>query len=184
MSDTRIVCLGDSLTQGFDVSVESRWTTLLQDALKVEIINCGINGDTTSGMLARLPLILKEHQPTHLLILGGTNDLWFGLPNTHIIANIHAIIRQTTYNNVRAIVGIPTSIIHNHIQNIVKENYSDRMSQFQKDLKKYCLSDDQVYIPFQEHMRQYHFLEDGLHSNKEGQVSMKEQALNILERML
>ena len=37
------------------------------------------SGDTTAGMLARCERLLMEHQPSHMLVIGGTYDLWFGL---------------------------------------------------------------------------------------------------------
>jgi len=183
MQKYRIVCLGDSLTQGYNLPVESRWTNLLESTTSTKIINCGVNGDTTAGMLARLPLILKEHRPTHIIILGGTNDVWFGLPNAHIVANIHAMIRQAKYDNVLGIVGIPTSI-HTNDFNILSEPYKERMVQFQKTLVEYCINDQRTYIPFHEQILDDHFLEDGLHINAEGQTVMKNQVYTLLQTIL
>ena len=37
-----------------------------------QLVNASISGDTTSGGLARLPALLKQHKPTLLVIeLGG-----------------------------------------------------------------------------------------------------------------
>lgn len=49
----KIVCLGDSLTYGFGVSRSNSWTNIVNEETRLEIVNKGINGDTTSGMLAR-----------------------------------------------------------------------------------------------------------------------------------
>ena len=86
----KLVCLGDSLTEGYEIDNNKSWTELLQKELNVEVINAGISGDTTSGMLARCEKLLLEHQPSHLIIFGGTNDLWFGLKDEFILSNIHA----------------------------------------------------------------------------------------------
>jgi lysophospholipase L1-like esterase len=53
----RIICHGDSLTEGKDIEVAYRWPSLLQNALDTEVINTGIGGDTTAGLLS-------DSQPT------------------------------------------------------------------------------------------------------------------------
>ena len=50
----KFVLLGDSLTYGFAVPQEKKWSGLLQQRrIDVDFINKGICGDTTGGMLAR-----------------------------------------------------------------------------------------------------------------------------------
>ncbi|MCP4690478.1 MAG: lysophospholipase, partial [Desulfobacterales bacterium] len=49
----RIVCLGDSLTEGADLEKSSGWTALVENALGVEVVNRGMGGDVTGGMLSR-----------------------------------------------------------------------------------------------------------------------------------
>jgi len=44
------------------------------------VINASISGDTTSGGRARLPNLLAQHQPTHVVIELGANDALRGLP--------------------------------------------------------------------------------------------------------
>ena len=41
---------------------------------KHQLINASISGETTQGALARLPALLKEHQPDWVLIELGGND--------------------------------------------------------------------------------------------------------------
>ena len=51
----KIVFIGDSFTRGFGVRRnESSVPSLLEKETKKILVNKGINGDTTSGMLARL----------------------------------------------------------------------------------------------------------------------------------
>lgn len=54
-------CLGDSLTFGLGVRRQDWWTSLAAQKLGVRVVNLGINGDTTAGMLVRLRLdVLSE----------------------------------------------------------------------------------------------------------------------------
>ncbi|MFT6707865.1 MAG: acyl-CoA thioesterase-1, partial [Flavobacteriales bacterium] len=53
MQIKKLVTLGDSLTEGYNIDKLKRWTKLLHQKHNLEIINSGISGDTTTGMLSR-----------------------------------------------------------------------------------------------------------------------------------
>ena len=74
----KLICLGDSLTFGLRVPQSQTWPRLVQET-GVEVINLGICGDTTGGMLSRLQTVLREHGTTqaYVLIMGGSNDIFF-----------------------------------------------------------------------------------------------------------
>ena len=184
MNTQKILCLGDSLTQGYGLSLASRWTNLLEHDINIDVINCGINGDTTAGMLARCERLLIEHRPTHLIILGGTNDLWFGLSNELLISNIHAILKQARFYNIEPVIGIPPSTLNDNEENFLNENYKQRISNFQDLLAAYCVTKEYHSIPFYINMTDDHYLDDGLHPNEKGQIIMKEQVLRILKTLL
>ncbi|NNL33365.1 MAG: hypothetical protein HKO80_09190 [Flavobacteriaceae bacterium] len=168
----KLLCLGDSLTQGYEIPENLRWTDLLSKELGIEVINCGISGDTTAGMLSRCMGALIEHEPTHLIVLGGTNDLWFGLNDEQILANIHAIYRQAKYHNVECIIAIPPPVIQLNELNLVHENYSECIRSFQSALMQYAKDDECPYIKFSKELKSDHYLEDGVHINEKGQVIM------------
>ncbi|WP_455811878.1 multifunctional acyl-CoA thioesterase I/protease I/lysophospholipase L1 [Pseudomonas graminis] len=74
-ADTLLV-LGDSLSAGYRMSASAAWPALLNDKWKKSptIINGSISGDTATQGLARLPALLKQHQPRWVLIELGGND--------------------------------------------------------------------------------------------------------------
>jgi acyl-CoA thioesterase-1 len=77
--------LGDSLSAEYGLARGTGWVALLQKQLAqekpgVEVINASISGDTTSGGRSRLPALLKNHQPSHVIIELGGNDALRGLP--------------------------------------------------------------------------------------------------------
>lgn len=80
----KIVFLGNSITEG------GNWKRLLKDST---VINRGIAGDNTFGMLARLDEVVAL-KPSSLFILIGTNDLSKKIPVEAIIENIFAIVSQ------------------------------------------------------------------------------------------
>jgi len=179
----KLLCLGDSLTQGNNIPQTSRWTELLQRELKIEIVNCGISGDTTTGMLGRCERLLIEHAPTHMIVLGGTNDLWFGLNDELIISNIHAISRQAKFHSVESIIGILPPSINLNVLNFIEENYSECIRSFQNALIDYSIEDERPYINFSLNMNTDHFLDDGVHPNQAGQIIMKDNAKRSIESL-
>ena len=92
----RIVVLGDSLSAEYGLARGAGWVALLQKRLAAEqitatVVNASISGDTTSGGRARLGALLKQHQPTVLVIELGGNDALRGLPLKNTEDNLSAM---------------------------------------------------------------------------------------------
>lgn len=169
----KLLCIGDSLTFGYETDLSKKWTHLLEKELNLEVINFGINGDTTSGMLSRLLSAIQQFKPTHCLIFGGTNDLWFGLNEAFILSNVYAMCKQAQYMNVVPLVGIPTPCFNQVELNVSGENYALRIEGYQKLLIQFCATKQIRYINFNEGIDQEFFMEDGIHYNEQGHVFMK-----------
>lgn len=80
-----ILVVGDSLSAEYGLKRGSGWVALLEQRLAREkigakVVNASISGDTTSGGRARLPALLRQHTPTHVVIELGGNDALRGLP--------------------------------------------------------------------------------------------------------
>ena len=74
-ADTLLI-LGDSLSAGYRMSASAAWPALLNDKwqTKTPVVNASISGDTSQQGLARLPALLKQHQPRWVLVELGGND--------------------------------------------------------------------------------------------------------------
>lgn len=91
-----ILVLGDSISAGYGLASGAGWVALLEKKLAAQkiaatVVNASISGDTTAGGLARLPPLLKQSQPTLVLIELGANDALRGLPLTMTAANLEAM---------------------------------------------------------------------------------------------
>jgi acyl-CoA thioesterase I len=80
-----ILVVGDSLSAEYGLRRGTGWVALLQKRLSAEktnvkVINASISGDTTSGGRSRLPALLAQHKPSHVIIELGGNDALRGLP--------------------------------------------------------------------------------------------------------
>lgn len=96
----RILVMGDSLSAEYGLARGTGWVALLQSRLQeqgmaAEVINASISGETTSGGLTRLPPLLKQHRPTHVVIELGANDALRGLPLKSSRANLQTMIEAS-----------------------------------------------------------------------------------------
>ncbi|HTR27935.1 MAG TPA: GDSL-type esterase/lipase family protein [Puia sp.] len=99
----RIIFLGNSITEIGD------WKKLLNDST---VINRGIGGDITFGVLKRLDDVIVR-QPSKLFLLIGINDIGKDIPDAVIADNIRKII-------VRVQKGSPSTKIY--IESILPVN--------------------------------------------------------------
>lgn len=96
-SCARLLVLGDSLSAAYGLKAEQGWVSLLQtrwrsEQLPIDLVNAAISGDTSDGGLARLPRLLEQHKPTHVLIELGGNDGLQGHPVTKLKSNLESMI--------------------------------------------------------------------------------------------
>jgi len=120
----KIVALGDSLTVGegeFDLydsvgpssypeyleMVAQEHLRGLKSSVKVNVLNRGISGDLTSGMLERFSKDVVDEKADYVIILGGTNDIGWGFDPVMIVHNL-----TTMYDNARnkGIVAVACSV--------------------------------------------------------------------------
>jgi lysophospholipase L1-like esterase len=79
----RVLMVGNSITEA------GNWLKLLADSA---IVNRGISGDVTHGLLARADEIVRW-KPDKLFLLIGINDLSRGVPEEVILQNILSFVR-------------------------------------------------------------------------------------------
>ncbi len=96
---TTILVLGDSLSAEYGLPRGSGWVALLEhklaaQKLAVHVVNASISGDTTSGGRSRLPALLAQHRPTHVIIELGANDALRGLSLPSTQDNLNQMTRS------------------------------------------------------------------------------------------
>ncbi len=94
----KIIAVGDSLTAGYGLSLTDSYPMQLEAKLKaggyeVEMVNAGISGETTAGLLERVEFI-KSNNPDMVLITIGGNDALRNLPVDKTEDNITKIIQS------------------------------------------------------------------------------------------
>lgn len=180
--DKKIVCLGDSITYGFPWGPSVSWVTMLGRALEdAEVINRGINGNTTGDMLRRFDRSVLAHNPTHVIIMGGINDVVVGESFDRITCNIRNMVERALQEKIKVILGLPTAV-----DEPVWEKLLERLRVWMKD---YAAEKNLTVIEFNKafydekgRVRTDLLLADGGHPNTEGYKAMFAQIdLRIFE---
>lgn len=110
--NTVVLIVGDSLSAEYGLRRGTGWVSLLeqrlsQQHLSATVINASISGDTTAGGRSRLPALLAQHHPTHVVIELGANDALRGLPLADTRANLMAMVQTARQSGAQImLIGI------------------------------------------------------------------------------
>lgn len=189
----KIACMGDSITLGVGLPEHrGRWSDLVAEATGHELVNFGIGGDTTGGMLARCQYEVFHKDFDAMILLGGTNDICYSWEYRTAWANTIAIYRQAKAYGIPLIMGIPVPAIAQDLA--VRDYYPGRdngkisalVDEFGRMLTIYCREKDVPFADFRSAFldgsgkgrRELFF--DGLHPTAEGHRLMAGVLAEIL----
>ena len=176
----KLMILGDSLSAAYGMPSEKGWVSLLQqqadrEKLAWQLINASISGETTAGGLARLPELLKTHQPDVVLIELGGNDGLRGFPIETIENNIKQKIELITQHQAKPVL----------MQIRIPPNYGPRYTNlfialYPRLAEKYSIAlwpffMDQIAID------PNLMLADGIHPNESAQPKISDMMLPLLK---
>lgn len=175
-----IIFLGNSITEG------GRWEALFPNH---NVINRGISGDVTDGILNRLDEITSS-QPQKIFLMVGTNDMARGKSIAYVLKHTKAIIEtiqkqsKNTTIYLQSILPINPNVGHkfsghksNH-QNIIDANIQ---------LKELAKSFTIQFIDLHKAMRDKNnhlkakYTYDGLHLSDAGYVKWKKEINKYLK---
>lgn len=183
----KIVCLGDSFVRGFGVSEEHCWVSRLADLLGEDVINKGVNGDTSGGILARFYPDVVTENPRYVLIDGGFNDFLSGSSAGCVQANFMSLVHQAYHNNIIPILllhpgGNPVQFRQNWPEFIDIEAVRKMYMDFRFWMKQFCRGFSVFYIDCfkmteNDVFQSRHYL-DGIHMDSEGHRMVAEFIAN------
>jgi acyl-CoA thioesterase-1 len=105
----KILILGDSLSAAHNMPVDQGWAQLFSSNIgasfpHTSVINASISGETTFGGLQRLPELLTQHQPSHLIIELGGNDGLRGLGFEQSTDNLRQMVRLAQQQKITVLL--------------------------------------------------------------------------------
>ena len=192
-----LICHGDSLIEASDLDGPSTWPSRVARRLKIKVINSGISGDTTAGLLARFYPEVVQKDADAVLIMGGTNDLWWDLDLKLIRANIFAMVCQANHHDITPLVGIPPPILVKKARLQDFAGPEGGYSHFVDQLKVLvtalglaagqnevaCLDFHNPFLDGAGNPIEEYFMDDGLHPNPTGHKLMADIAIEIMSRL-
>lgn len=167
--ENAIVMLGNSLTN------QGEWSEMFGNK---NIINRGIAGDNTDGILARLPQI-TQNNPAKVFLMIGINDLSDGKNTGYILNNYKRIVehfetkKQLNSLHIQSLLPVNKDILYT--ETIKYEDISD-LNFMLKDLaKKKNIPFINLYQAFatSENKLKPELTNDGLHINGKGYLLWK-----------
>ena len=105
-----ILALGDSLTEGLGVDNNANYPSQLQARLQelgyknVKVINSGLSGETSTGLVNRLDWVLQT-KPDITILTVGANDAIRGIDVATVEANIRTAVKRLQDNGSEVILG-------------------------------------------------------------------------------
>ena len=165
-----LLVLGDSLSAGYRMAASAAWPSLLNHNWQQNprVVNASISGDTAAQGLARLPALLKQHQPQWVLIELGGNDGLRGFPPQNIEQDLRKIIDDVKAANARPLlmqVRLPANYGRRYTE-AFSGIYPRLAQQYNIPLVPFFM--EQVYLK-PEWMQQ-----DGIHPNPDAQPFIAE----------
>ncbi len=162
----KIMFLGNSITEGAD------WKRLLKDST---VINRGVSGDITFGVLTRLDDVIKR-KPSKLFVLIGINDLYKGIPDEVVLQNILTFVRMVKSGSPKTQLFIQSILPVNKTFRNFPKNYDkeDHIITINAQLKKISNHFGYTYVDLYNQFTNTNLLleekysSDGLHLSTSG----------------
>ncbi len=175
-----ILLLGDSISASYGMKQKEGWVHLLNQRLKdnkaqYKIINESISGETTSGGLSRIAVILANNKIDHLLIELGGNDGLRGYSPKSIKNNLLQIIDLAQRENIEVSL----------MQIKITPNYGPRYNQLFEQIFSQVAQEKQInLLPFfmEEIVIKSELMQrDGIHPNAKAQPIIADFVANQLK---
>lgn len=109
-ASTKVLFIGDSLTEGYGVAKESSYPFILKKLLlekyskKIEVINGSVSGSTTASGLSRLKWFIRS-KPEVLILALGANDGLRGINLDSSKKNLADVIKLAQEKSMKVILA-------------------------------------------------------------------------------
>lgn len=182
-SDPLVVCLGDSLTEGYQVEPEFSYPFLVEHRLRdkgwpdIEVVNAGISGSTSASAVSRLRWQMQQNPDVVVLALGA-NDGLRGIAPASTKANLAKAIDLAKDEGVRVLLAGMK----------LPPNYgSEHTEAFERLFEELAREKQVALIPFlldgvaaQPDLN----LPDGIHPNASGYSLIADTVIEYLEPLI
>lgn len=159
-----VVCLGDSLTQGYHC-IGAPYPTRLAQMSGKTVLNYGVAG-AHSEYGASIVGSALSRRPGTVCIMFGSNDVVHGRDMTATKANLRAIVTAAKANGSKVILAVPPRMSYSHAK------FDHRVGSLAEHIRALAKEEGvklvDFYKAFGEQPERYLNPEDGLHLSDEG----------------
>lgn len=168
----KLLCLGDSLTYGYDVPLALRWTTVVAQELGITIDNEGVCGDTTAGMVYRLQF-LKLSDYDGFFLMGGSNDVLMDTPVDQTKRHLSDMAATMARTGKPVVLGIPPlmtgqSALFGWQRTSDVSRHNEMLRELGGYIQALCREKEYYPISFAAVMTDESLYADGVHPNSGG----------------
>lgn len=104
----KVVCIGNSIVKGFPHRQGQSFPSVLRERTGWQVINKGVNGDTTEMVLQRFRSDALAHRPDKIILLTGTNDFIYQTADPNqAMSNIRRMIELAEEQGVETVLLTP-----------------------------------------------------------------------------
>ena len=109
LASPTLLVVGDSLSDGYGVTTDRRWVTLLAQRMHEhcpasEVINASVSGDTSSGGVTRLTSLLQQHHPDLVIVELGGNDGLRGIGAGTMRQNLLQMVQRSQASGAQVLL--------------------------------------------------------------------------------
>jgi len=103
-----ILAFGDSLTHGYNAPKDKSYPNILSHLSGYKVINAGINGETSTDGLKRLPKLLEDKNIGLMILFFGGNDILQGASMEVLKENLKTCIRMAKKEDIDVLlISVP-----------------------------------------------------------------------------
>ncbi len=192
--DDRIVCIGDSITYGYQVEGSMTWIGTLRREQEINLLNVGLDGDTTENMLMRFHEHVVDLHAKAVLIMGGGNDIMGGTPNEFVNNNIATMSEFALKYGIVPMIGVEPEPDHKNVPNNWKtiidyDAARENLAIFKQWLITFAKANMLPLLDFDTAMKSRlrggygRFFMDGIHPNPAGHRIMADIAKEFFQSL-
>ncbi|WP_313700659.1 arylesterase [Achromobacter sp.] len=178
-----VLVVGDSLSAEYGIKRGTGWVPLLSARIseqypKFQVVNASISGDTTSGGVARLPALLRQHAPAVVVLELGANDALRGLPLNMTEQNLRTMAQAARKADADVLI-VGMQIPPNY-----GRDYAERFAAVFSNVAK---NENARLVPFLMEgiaTNRAMFQADGIHPNEDAQPQLLDNVWPALRPML
>lgn len=134
---------------------------------KVVVVNKGVNGDSTDGMLERFDRSVAREEPDYVILWAGINDLYAGASPEHVAGNIAELTERTRLMGAEPIVCAITPVEGS-------THFNERVRALNAFISEHCEAEGLPYVDLYsatanpDQSLDTRYSDDGVHLSREG----------------